>query len=93
MTLHIYGQLYQHSDCFLLTTEDDLENLIKQLERVRDYGMATGDYFTADGEGYTLRIAKVEDNDLDRTRLPYMSDQAADCRRGIKAEWDYFRVR
>lgn len=92
MTLHIYGQLYQHSDCFLLATRDGLEALIKQLERARDYGTATGDYFTADGEGYTLRIAVVEESELDTTRLPYMSNHSKDTRRGIKAEWDYFRA-
>ena len=93
MTLHIYGQLYQHSDCFLLATKDDLDTLIKQLEKARDYGIATCDYFTADGEGYTLHIAEVEESDLGNTRLPYMSDQSADCRRGIKVEWDYFRFK
>lgn len=90
MTLHIYGQLYQHSDCYVLATKNDLKAFAEQLLAACDGKSVSSNYFTADGEGYTVRVSVVEDSDLDVTRLPYTSDQSVDTRTSVKDAWQYF---
>lgn len=94
MTLHVYAQPYPHSDCCIIGSEEDLRRLAECILATCDAHMSTGreaeKFFTSDGEGYTLHIARVTDPELDKTRLPYTSEWGSDTRKNVKEAWQYF---
>jgi len=92
--LHVYGQPFQHSDCFIIGTVEDLRELADALLKACDVHMGSGkekvNFFTSDGEGYSLRIARASEPELDATRLPYYDEMSADFRKGVKDPWEHF---
>lgn len=75
-TLQIYAQSGPHDRAFICGTKEDLINLRDVLNILlqRDLSKVSYDTFTSDGEGYTLRIIKLEENDFYDLQLPYTSD-------------------
>ena len=92
MTLQVYGQPYEHSDCYILGTREDLVSLANQILASCSSGSSSGDYFTSDGEGYSIKVAMLTDSELDNTRLPYHSEMSEDHRKTVKNAWQHFVV-
>lgn len=90
MTLQVYGQPYQHSDCYILGTKDDLLRLANQLIMACSDESISENYFASDGEGYSVRVRLTTDLELGLTRLPYYDEMSEDNRKNVKAPWQYF---
>ena len=74
--LQIYAQTGPHDRAFICGTKEALINLRDSLNVLieRDLSCVSCDTFTSDGEGYTVRVIKLKENNFDELGLPYTSD-------------------
>ncbi len=75
--LHIYGPAHHHDFSFIVGDKEALENLRDAIDKALEAGSATGeaDSFTADGEGFTVKIYREEEDDFwNKSLLPYTDD-------------------
>ncbi len=78
-TLHIHAQCWWHDEAWVVGNEEALRNLVRALKRAIKEGYAEYLTFTADGEGYDVRILRLNDDALwDKARLPYTAEWAQD---------------
>lgn len=60
-TLHIYAQKGPHDDIRIMGDANSIEKLIKLLQRsLLTGGWADDDFFTNDGEGYSVRCTPIQ---------------------------------
>lgn len=71
MTLHIYGQLWQHDNAFILGTPEDLKQLAEVLSKAADGERSSTNFFPTDGEGYSAIAIALDEESMDGVRLPY----------------------
>lgn len=71
--LHIYGQGYPHAEALIWGTRDALESLRLQIERALNDGQfnAADPYFVDDGEGFTLQVRCVSEEEMGQSVVPY----------------------
>lgn len=74
--LQIYAQSGPHDGAFICGTEDDLKRLRDALDLMllENRDKAYLDTFTSDGEGYTVKIIKLEEKQFDQLILPYADE-------------------
>lgn len=74
--LQVYAQTGPHDSSFICGTEKELINLRDTLNvlLMQDHSTISYDTFTSDGEGYTLRIIKMTEDEFDKLQLPYTSE-------------------
>lgn len=82
MTLHIYGQTAWHDDAFIVGTPAALRALAAMITAMADYDgvVAEGVYFVNDGEGFSLRVACVNEFTAQRLAVPYTGEFAIETR-------------
>ncbi len=76
-TLHIYGQGAWHDDTIIAGTEESLLDLKAAIDNALYSGATQVDFFCNDGEGYSLRVVKVSNENVDNLPVPYTVDYAA----------------
>lgn len=85
-TLHIYSPVWQHADAFIIGDRQSLENLRDSLDRVLSGEEATGfNAFVNDGEGYNVRVAMFNEQEMDRLAVPYTDTME----RPVKGVWPH----
>ena len=74
--IQIYAQSCPHDRAFICGTVDELKQLRDSLDLMllenRDESYL--DTFTSDGEGYTLKIMRLEEEQFDQLILPYSDE-------------------
>ena len=81
--LHIYGQYTQHSEAAIVGNREALLELVTQIQLAlanpeKDQDR---DFYTGDGEGFTLRVVCAAGGPLDAWARPYVDHDAVDPRR------------
>lgn len=85
-TLHIYGQFAQHSDAHiagdrtsLLRLRDLIDHVLgkEEYDEVSVEGM---NFFTNDGEGYSVYVRSFPEEIMDKLSVPYTWEHAQDNR-------------
>lgn len=72
MTLRIYGQRYPHDGCHIYGTLEDLQILRDEItEAIRSGKKETSEFFTRDGEGYSVCVAAVSEELAGSMKMPY----------------------
>ena len=74
--LQIYAQSGPHDRAFICGTEDDLKQLRDTLDLMlmENWDESYLDTFTSDGEGYTLKIMRLKEEDFDKIINPYTDE-------------------
>ena len=89
--LHIYAQARNHDGAYIVGTKESLLLLIEQISStLRDGQYEQGSFFTADGEGFDLRVCVADEDDLQKLDLPYTDRKGMgldQCPRGRSPEW------
>ena len=92
--LHIYGQVYNHDHAFIVGNREALESLRDAIEAALETGSAVGETspFTADGEGYVLKVYREEDAKYwDKSLLPYTDHDIYIDPKDHIGPWDLFK--
>jgi len=85
--IHIYGQAWEHDDCWIVGDRESLTALRDKIEAVLDGDPPKNlNVFASDGEGYTLRVKMI--GDCPNLRLPYTDELAEDKRPDAVEYWD-----
>ena len=85
--LHVYGQYAWHDDVEIVGAADALLALSEVLREAAKRGYGEVDMQPRDGEGYTVRVLRVEG--VDGLPLPYFAEHAAD---NDAERWGLLRV-
>lgn len=79
--LHLYGQAAEHDTVYiggnaagLSALRDAIDNALMNPEP------GGAEVFVNDGEGYTVRVAKMGDEEADKMAVPYTAEYSADPR-------------
>lgn len=81
--LHIYSPIWQHADGFILGDKQALEGLRDALDRaLSGKGPTSFKAFVNDGEGYTVHVAFLSEQEVDKLTLPY-TDEMWRSNRGV----------
>lgn len=84
MTLHIYGQQYQHDDAYIAGTREALLQLQDTITLAMDSGQPEAvTAYVNDGEGFQLFIIPLSELDADKLTVPYTDEIARDDSIGI----------
>lgn len=72
--IQIYAQSGPHDRAFICGTVDELKQLRDSLDLMllENRDKAYLDTFTSDGEGYTLKIMSLKEEDFDKIINPYI---------------------
>jgi hypothetical protein len=74
-TLHIYGQGFQHEPVGISGSHAALRELVDAINKALIYGDCESEaFYVNDGEGYTIAITVVPEEDLDQLRVPYITE-------------------
>lgn len=76
MTLHIYAQEMWHDEAYIAGTRADLEMLHMAIGQALTDGHGQMQAFACDGEGYTVHIVSVGDEQADAMPVPYTDERA-----------------
>lgn len=87
MTLHIYGQLWQHDNAYIVGTEDDLKKLADSICAAIEKGHPCSDFFTADGEGFSTYVSSKGEELMGQVKLPYHDVDSEDTRSNVIEPW------
>lgn len=79
-TLHIYAQEMWHLDAYIAGTREDLEMLRMAIDRALSNGHGQTQAFASDGEGYTVHIVTVSEDQAEAMPVPY-TDECARAQR------------
>jgi hypothetical protein len=71
MTLHIYAQCFEHDEAYIVGTREDMQQLRDALDRALASNASSEQFFTSDGEGYSLHIQVVPESIETTLCLPY----------------------
>ena len=81
--LHIYSPIWQHADGYIIGDKRALKDLRDALDRAISGKEPTSfKAFVNDGEGYTVHVACLSEQEVDRLSLPY-TDEMERSNRGI----------
>jgi hypothetical protein len=73
--LHLYAQPFPHEEARIIGTREGLRELQKALNKVlsatQEHPKTDLESFTADGEGYHVKIQMLSTKEMDELRLPY----------------------
>lgn len=73
-TLHIYGQRFQHEPVGISGSYAALRELADAINKALIYGDCESEtFYVNDGEGYTIAITVVPEEDLNQLRVPYFN--------------------
>lgn len=75
-TLHIYAQTMWHDEAYIAGTREDLEMLRIAIDHALAEGNGQMQAFACDGEGYTVHIVPMSEDQADEMPVPYTHDQA-----------------
>jgi len=81
MMLHNYGQGFEHETVLIVGDKEELENLKRAIEKAIDSGKGCIYTRNNDGEGYEIRIIRIEQNESDNIILPYWCEESMDSRK------------
>lgn len=76
-TLHIYAQEMWHDEAYIAGTREDLEMLRAAIDGALTDGRGQMQAFTCDGEGYTVHVVQVSEEQADEMPVPYTDERAA----------------
>lgn len=85
-TLHIYGQLAEHSTVYIaggrvsLIRLREAINLALEKEEYDQEPMQIMDFFVNDGEGYSVKVYCLPNDEMDKLSVPYTWEFAQDNR-------------
>jgi hypothetical protein len=92
--LHIYGQSYFHEHAFIVGNTEALRALRDAIDDALETGTVVSGItaFTADGEGYEVKVYREEDKEYwDNASLPYTDRTIFSDRDDAIGPWDLFR--
>lgn len=75
-TLHIYAQEIWHDEAYIAGTREDLEMLRMAIDRALTNGHGQMQAFACDGEGYTVQIVTLTEEQADAMPVPYTDEVA-----------------
>ena len=75
-TLHIYAQEMWHCNAYIAGTREDLEMLRLAIDHALTAGHGETLAFTCDGEGYTVHVVSVTEQQADAMPVPYTDECA-----------------
>lgn len=79
-TLHIYGQENWHDEVYIVGTHAALKDLWLTIGEVLHSGKEDTNsgvnFYTNDGEGYTVYLFRVPEKELNTLCVPYTSEEA-----------------
>jgi hypothetical protein len=91
-SLQIYAQSGPHDRAFICGTKKYMLALREAIDCLLEYEWTSISHQTntSDGEGYTVRIMLMEENEFDEVGLPYTSDIFSDQEfKNKKHPWAY----
>jgi hypothetical protein len=78
--LHIYAQAFWHEEAVIVGTREALLALADAINvavlKDNSDGVERMEAYTADGEGYDVRIRLMDENSMNKLVLPYTDDDA-----------------
>ena len=75
--LHIYAQAFWHEEAVIVGNRDALLALADAIQYAANVdGETHAEAFTADGEGYTVRVRLMDYDGMRKLRLPYTDEDA-----------------
>jgi len=88
--LHCYAQHSHHTEAYISGSRSALVALRAAIDLALAGadGVAKCDVFTSDGEGYTVYVVAMTDEDAERQVVPYTADYAAQNWNGRPGPWD-----
>lgn len=81
--IHLYSPDAWHDDAYVVGTREGLQNLAGAIKAAIENGQSVVTAFTGDGEGYSLRVVQVTEEEMPLLELPYVGELARDCRKAI----------
>jgi hypothetical protein len=91
--LHLYAQPFWHVEAYLSGGRGALMALREAIEKALHHGDGKCDLFTSDGEGYTVHVVAMSDEEAQRQVVPYTDECAAQSWRKGFGPWDVLRPR
>jgi len=76
MTLHIYAQEIWHDEAYIAGTREDLKMLRMAIDRALTDGRGQMQALVCDGEGYTIHVVLVSEEQADAMPVPYTDEVA-----------------
>lgn len=85
--LHVYASEFPHSEVYIAGTANALKELRKAIDNALDNDKSISEeFFTNDGEGYTILVASVDEPTMSSYVEPY-----AELQRNGPGPWLLFR--
>ncbi len=79
--LHVYAQAFWHEESVIVGNREGLAALQSAIDRAlqpgADWNGEQSEVLTADGEGYNVRVRRLDDEVIDKLILPYTDEDAA----------------
>lgn len=79
-TLHIYGQFAQHSNVYIAGDRISLIRLREAINLALDNDVEEMEFFTNDGEGYSVVVSCLSEDKMDTLGVPYTWEHVQDNR-------------
>jgi hypothetical protein len=87
--LHCYAQSHWHTEAYISGSRDALTALRAAIDRALLHsGVSECDVFASDGEGYTVYVVAMSDEDAARQVVPYTDEIAAQNWNDQPGPWD-----
>lgn len=86
--LHCYAQAFWHAEAYISGGRDALLMLRAAIDKALDDGVAQCDVFASDGEGYTVYVVAMSEEDAARQVVPYTDEIAARNWADQPGPWD-----
>lgn len=84
--LHVYAQAFWHEEAVIVGNREALLTLRATIDAALQSGGewngVSSEVSTADGEGYAIRVRRMDDEAIDKLILPYTDKDAAGNRDG-----------
>lgn len=90
-TLHIYAQEIWHGDAYIVGTPAALRMVREAIDAALQTGHIATECCACDGEGYTLYVMSLSEEQMDRLIVPYEDEIAKNCRLEKVGPWDLWR--
>ena len=91
--LHCYAQSHWHTEAYISGSRDALTALREAIDRALLHsGVGECDVFASDGEGYTVYVVAMSDEDAARQVVPYTDEIARQPWSGAFGPWDAMRA-
>lgn len=77
-TLHVYAQEIWHDEAYIAGTREALEALRTAIDQALAAGQGHMQSFANDGEGYTVHVVQMTEDQADKMKVPYTDEVATD---------------